>query len=399
MAKEKKTVLTEKQKKLKALDLQMEKNFPGKILKGEEAINAMSYKRIPTASMEVNFATYGGFCEGKVVELFGPEDSGKTYFVLETIALNMKKDPDFTVAWVETEGDLDLKQIIRMYGIDINRFRIIPLDPVDGGEAALEMVRGYISSSLFDIIVINTVAGLVSKDEVAKNMDEASMALQARMMSKFFRVEIGNIFKTRTCMIFINQERETMDKYKPRTTGGGVALRYYSTQRIRSARRKVKASTDKVDETKVGKYHVSIQKNRAANGNYPYRECEYFAEYGVGISKTAEIVMIAKRENIGIEVSGAWYYYPTKDNPATDSDGNLMKFNGAKSLRVYLENHPEFLKELEKNALSLFESGDLEAETIKRKDVKAIKDQEMKDAKEMDKIQKELEEKGEIKNE
>lgn len=186
---------------------------------GQEAVDSLKTTRVSTASMEVDIALHGGFAKGTIVEIYGPESSGKTEFLLETIGKHQKVDPDFYAFWIETEGSLDLEDAKSKHGVDPDRLAVHYLDSSKGAEESLEFVRGLISSGIFDMGCVNSVAGLVTKTEADKKVGEAVMAEQARMLSKFFRMETGNIFKERLILAFVNQERDSMAMYSGPTTG------------------------------------------------------------------------------------------------------------------------------------------------------------------------------------
>lgn len=212
--------MSDKKKELEKLIGNLNANFgEGTVMFGAEAVEALKTERVTTASMEVDIALHGGFFRGGIVEIFGPESSGKTEFLLETIGKHQKEDPNFYAFWIETEGSLDLEDAKNKHGVDPDRLAVHYLDSSKGAEESLEFVRGLISSGLFDMGCVNSVAGLVTKAEADKKVGEAVMADQARMMSKFFRMETGNIFKNRLILAFVNQERDSMAMYSGPTTG------------------------------------------------------------------------------------------------------------------------------------------------------------------------------------
>jgi len=174
----------------------------------------------PTPSHEFNIMTNGGFGKGRIVELYGENSSGKTSMAIETIAKNQKTDPEFVAGWFETEGSVDPDQL-KMFGVDMSR--LVYWDQTEvGAEQGFDILRSLVASGQFNMIVVNSVAGLAPRVEVEGDMDKANIALTARMLSKLFRVITGSAYKTKTSLVFINQVRTNVGVMfgNPETTSG-----------------------------------------------------------------------------------------------------------------------------------------------------------------------------------
>jgi len=351
-----KAIYIDKDKQKRVMDFEKkinEKFGDGTIISGDKAVEKTKKIFIPSPSLELNIALCGGFVKGKAIELYGPESSGKTELILNTIGKVQKEDPNFTAGWLETEFSVDLSDAIKKHGIDKDRFHLIPFDPDKGAEWILDRIREAISNGVFDIIGINSIAGLTPKEEMSKDMGESVIAVQARMMSKFFRVTNALCDKTGTTVIFTNQERDSIGSYgNAQVTGGGKALKFWAWQRIRLTREFIKKESG-VDPKKVISIHAKITKNRAATG-HPFKECTYYAEYGKGINIYADLATAVKREMPDVfivskgawkplvEIRGSWIYYPNKNKTVVDKNGNKLAFNGLKEFRIYLQKNKKF---------------------------------------------------------
>ena len=293
----------ERQERMKALDAavgQIEKQFgKGSIMRlGQNNIVA-PVESISTGAISIDYALgIGGVPRGRVVEIFGPESSGKTTLALQIIAEAQKKGG--MAAFVDAEHALDAAYAKKL-GVDLDNLLV---SQPDNGEQALEIVEVIIRSNSVDVVVVDSVAALVPRAEIEGEMGEAQMGLQARLMSQALRKLTGAVSKSKTSLIFINQLREKIGVMfgNPETTTGGRALKFYSSVRIDI--RRIGAIKD--GEDVVGnRTRVKIVKNKMAP---PFREAEFDIMYGEGVSREGDLIDIAVEHKI-IEKSGAWFAY------------------------------------------------------------------------------------------
>ena len=293
----------ERQERLKALDAavgQIEKQFgKGSIMRlGQNNIVA-PVEVISTGAISIDYALgIGGVPRGRVIEIFGPESSGKTTLALQVIAEAQKRGG--MAAFVDAEHALDAAYAKKL-GVDLDNLLV---SQPDNGEQALEIVEVIIRSNSVDVVVVDSVAALVPRAEIEGEMGEAQMGLQARLMSQALRKLTGAVSKSKTSLIFINQLREKIGVMfgNPETTTGGRALKFYSSIRIDI--RRIGAIKDG-ENVVGGRTRVKIVKNKLAP---PFREAEFDVMYGEGVSREGDLIDIAVEHKI-IEKSGAWFAY------------------------------------------------------------------------------------------
>ncbi|HXY02605.1 MAG TPA: recombinase RecA [Terriglobales bacterium] len=314
----------------KAIDLafsQIEKQFgKGSIMRlgSKEAIVPISV--IPTGAISFDAALgVGGFPRGRVVEIFGPESSGKTTIALQVIAEAQKMGG--MAAFVDAEHALD-PGYAKKLGVDVDNLLV---SQPDYGEQALEIAETLVRSNAIDVLVVDSVAALVPKAELDGEMGDSHMGLQARLMSQALRKLTGIVSKSRTCMIFINQIREKIGVMfgNPETTTGGRALKFYASVRIDIRRI---AAIKEGDQVTGSRTKVKVVKNKVAA---PFREAEFDILYGEGISREGDLLDLAANHNI-VEKSGSWFSYK----------GERIG-QGRENARQFLRENKDILNKLE----------------------------------------------------
>jgi recombination protein RecA len=340
----------EQKERGKALDIavgQIEKQFgKGSIMRLGSSSPVSQMDSISTGAISIDYALgIGGVPRGRVIEVFGPESSGKTTLALQIIAQAQKAGG--MAAFVDAEHALDAKYS-RNLGVDIENLLV---SQPDNGEQALEIVEVLIRSGGVDVVVVDSVAALVPKAEIDGEMGDAQMGLQARLMSQALRKLTGVVSKSKTTLIFINQLREKIGVMfgNPETTTGGRALKFYSSVRIDIRRI---ASLKDGDQVVGGRTRVKIVKNKVAP---PFRSAEFDIMYGVGISREGDLLDLAVEHNI-VEKSGAWFSY----------SGERLG-QGRENVKVYLKEHPDVRDAIElkvRTELGLVVSNEAEPESV-----------------------------------
>ena len=324
--------------KEKAIELAMsavERQFgKGSIMRlGNEEPLVRDLQVISTGSISLDIALgVGGVPRGRIIEVYGPESSGKTTLCLHIVAEAQKKGG--VCGYIDAEHALDVAYA-RKLGV---RTDDLLLSQPDTGEQALEIAEMLVRSGAIDVLVIDSVAALVPKAELEGEMGDAHMGVQARLMSQALRKLTGTIAKSQTCVAFINQIRMKIGVMfgNPETTTGGNALKFYASQRMDIRR----IGAIKNGETVVGsRTRVKVVKNKVAP---PFKEVEFDIMYGSGISREGDLVDLASQENI-LEKSGAWYSF----------NGERIG-QGRENAKDYLRDHPEVAKDVERRVLEKF---------------------------------------------
>ena len=318
---------TEKDKALDAALLQIQKQFgKGAIMKLGDDNALTDIQAISTGSITLDVATgIGGVPRGRIIEIYGPESSGKTTLTLHIIAEAQKTGGK--AAFIDAEHALD-PEYAKHLGVDINELLV---SQPDTGEQALEICEMLVRSGALDVIVIDSVAALVPKAEIQGEMGDSHVGLQARLMSQALRKLAGAINKSKTAVIFINQLREKVGVMfgNPETTTGGRALKFYSTMRMDVRRIESIKSGDSVLGNRT---RVKIVKNKVVP---PFKQAEFDIMYGEGISKAGDILDCAV-ENGVVEKAGSWYSF-----------GGERIGQGRENVKTYLQSNPDIMDRIE----------------------------------------------------
>ena len=317
---------TERNRLIQQALTQMDKQFgKGSVLQLGSR-NVLPVSVIPTGSISVDSALgVGGFPRGRVIEIFGPESSGKTTLALHIIA--EAQAAGGAAAFVDAEHALD-PGYARNLGVNIDELLV---SQPDYGEQTLEITNALVSSGVIDVVVVDSVAALVPKAELDGEMGDSFMGLHARLMSQALRKITGAVARSNTCMIFINQVREKIGVVfgNPETTTGGRALKFYSSVRVDIRRMAALKDGDKVIGNRT---KVKVVKNKVAA---PFREAEVDILYGEGFSREGDLLDLGSDQGI-VEKSGSWFSY------AGERLGQ-----GRETARVFLKEHPEIRKKIE----------------------------------------------------
>lgn len=322
----------ERKKALSVALANIEKQFgKGAIMRMAEGTEIEDIDTVSTGSLGLDLALgVGGLPRGRIIEVFGPESSGKTTLTLHVIAEMQKLGG--TCAFIDAEHALDIQYAKRL-GVDVPN---LLLSQPDTGEQALEIADALVRSGSVDLIVVDSVAALTPKSEIEGDMGEALPGLQARLMSQALRKLTGSITRTKSMVVFINQIRMKIGGYgNPETTTGGNALKFYSSVRLDIRRT---GGIKKGDEVIGNETRVKVVKNKVAP---PFKQATFDILYGEGISRTGEIIDIGSDLGV-IEKSGAWYSY----------NGQKIA-QGKEKAREYLASNPEVSEEIEQKIREL----------------------------------------------
>ncbi len=317
----------DKQKALEAALAYIEKQFgKGSVMKLGDSSSKMNVEVIPTGSLSLDIALgVGGIPKGRIIEVYGPESSGKTTIALHMVAEVQKQGG--IAGYIDAEHAMD-PVYAKALGVDIDNLYI---SQPDDGEQALEIAETMVRSGAIDIVIVDSVAALVPRAEIQGEMGDSHMGLQARLMSQALRKLTGITNKSKCSVVFINQLREKIGITfgNPETTTGGRALKFYASVRIDIR----KADTLKQGDSVIGnRTKVKIAKNKVAP---PFKTAEFDIMYGQGVSKEGDILDLAAEIDV-INKSGAWYSYK-----------ETRIGQGRENAKIYLKEHPEQCKEIE----------------------------------------------------
>ena len=331
-----------REEKLKALEsalAQIEKQFgKGTVMKLGENNAHMNIETVPTGALSLDIALgLGGLPKGRIIEIYGPESSGKTTVALHAVAEVQKRGG--IAGFIDAEHALD-PVYAKNIGVDIDNLYI---SQPDNGEQALEITETMVRSGAVDIVIVDSVAALVPKAEIDGEMGDSHVGLQARLMSQALRKLTAVISKSNCIVIFINQLREKVGVMfgNPETTTGGRALKFYSSVRMDVRR----IESLKMNGEVIGnRTRIKVVKNKIAP---PFREAEFDIMFGQGISKEGDILDIAANEGI-VQKTGAWFAY---------NDNKIGQ--GRENAKAFLKNNPEVLAEIENKVRAKFEMPEL----------------------------------------
>lgn len=337
----------EKMKRLQASMAQINKRFGANtVMKASDAAaqGKLAKKIITTPSLELNDALHCGGFAG-IVELYGPNSSGKTSLAIDTLAKSQKNDPNFVGGWLETEGSVT-EQMLADHGVDLERLVYWRQEDVGNAENALDILRGFVVGGDIDMIVVNSVAGLAPKTETEDDLEKQNIALTARLLSKFFRVVNGFAAKNDVTLIFINQIRDNVGQMfgDTTTTTGGKALAFYASQRIKMNRNKIMAA-DPIKEEDGVKISCIVHKNRFAGKNNPFTKCIYYATYANGIDSVIPMPTMLLEAGI-MRQAGAWWYYEDAQGQLITIDGIAGKFSSKNNFLDVLRTNEKWYNEM-----------------------------------------------------
>ena len=347
----------DKLKTLESTISQIERNFgKGSVMKlGEREV--VEIDAISSGSLSLDIALgIGGLPKGRIVEIYGPESSGKTTLALHVIAEAQKKGG--TCAFVDAEHALDP---VYAKKLGVNTDEMLISQP-DNGEQALEIADTLVNSNAIDVLVVDSVAALVPRAEIEGDMGDSHMGLHARLMSQALRKLTGSISRSQSLVIFINQIRQKIGVMfgNPETTTGGNALKFYAS--IRMDIRRIGAIKDR-DEVVGNQTRVKVVKNKLAP---PFKTVEFDIMYGEGISKNGEILDLATKDGL-VEKAGAWYSY----------NGERIG-QGRENAKIYLKDNPRVALEIEESIRSQNKEQDTKAEDELNDNKEDLPDKEMK---------------------
>jgi recombination protein RecA len=345
----------EREKNLESAISQIEKQFGKGSIMRLGSTERFQVSVIPTGILTLDYALgVGGVPRGRIIELYGPEGSGKTTVALQIIASAQKRGG--VAAFIDAEHALD-PNYARKLGVNLENLLI---SQPDTGEQALEIAEILVRSGAVDVIVIDSVAALVPKAELEGEMGDAFIGLQARLMSQALRKLTGVISKSQTVAIFINQLREKVGVFfgNPETTPGGRALKFYASVRIEVKKAESMKDGSEITGTKV---KVKVVKNKVAP---PFREGEFELIYGEGISREGCILDTGVETKV-IDKSGTWFIY--KD---------IRLGQGRENAKAYLRDHPELADEIEKEIRKSWGIENVEQEEVSTEKVKEVKEEQ-----------------------
>lgn len=322
------------------------KKLVGRIGVDEELMNRLKINFIPTPSKNVNDATGGGFPRRRTTIIAGLQDSGKTSLVLETIALNMKKDPKFVAGWLESESSLEKDYICNTFGIDPNRFFYMEHDREGAGEKALDMTEAVLSTGAVDIMCINSLKCLVPSEEFRKSLSEAVVGVQARMNARMTRKFTSLVAENNTAFVIITHLTTDIGSMSrdPLVVSGGSAILYASSLTLDLRKRSI-GESDPITKEEGVKIGVTVKKNHCVPDRNPYLKTEYYAIFGEGIEQYLTTLEAAVSQGI-LTQSGAFIKEPDEKGEPKVIDGVKYQWQGKEKFRQFMIENPEYFENL-----------------------------------------------------
>ena len=312
----------------------------GKVVAGflndKEIADSLTVKYLPTPNDDLNEAIGGGFPIGRTTVITGLSDSGKTSVALETIGLEMQKNPEFVALWLESENSLELNYIVDTFHIDPNRFIIVEMNLKEGGEAALDQCASLLRTGSFNVFVINSMKALIPKTQLNKAISEDTVALQARMNTKALSQYLSIIHEHNICFIIIQHLSTLIGTLSrdPYALAGGLFMKYGGSL-ILDFRKQSVLDTDPITKEEGQKYMISVKKNHVCPKIYPYVKVPHYIIYGEG----TEVILTTLRKAVDqgvLRASGAWIFWDEKE----------LKWNGKAAFREDMKKNPEILQTL-----------------------------------------------------
>jgi recombination protein RecA len=351
----------------KKMNEKIGKKIMGRIGNDAEILDRLTIKFIPTPCADLNAAVGGGFPRRRCTIIAGKPDSGKTSLVLETIAINQKKDPEFVAGWLESENSLKKEYLCDTFGIDPDRFFYIPLDKSIGAEKTLDIVQGVLEVGAIDLFCINSLKCLVPNQEMEASLGDAVVAVQARMNARMTRKFTPIVAEYDTAFILITHlstEIGTMSR-DPMIIAGGQAIAYWS-QLTLDLRKHSMGPNELIGRDEGVKISVTVKKNHCVPDRNPYLKLEYYAVFGEGIEQILTSLDGAIEQGV-VEMHGNWIWWmePGSTEP-------LQKWSGKQTFRTYMKTHPEDWEKFQ----AMLEGEYTTVEDLTEEEVQAIKMEE-----------------------
>lgn len=321
------------------------KSIIGRIGTNEEMQEKLEVEFIPTPSLKINTMFGGGFARRNISIICGAPDSGKTMYLLETIALNQKLDPNFVALWLESEASLKM-EALNMFGIDTNRFVILKHDREGAGEEAINRIEASLAMGVYDMVVINSLKCLVPSEEFAKDMNSVQVGAQSRLNAKMMR-KLTSLVEEYNCAMVIVQHLTTQIGVMhgdPMTLAGGNAIRY-GAMLIADFRKVSVGPGEPIDKEEGMKINVYIRKNHVMIDKYPYQSSTYYVIYNQGVEKYMEALALAVEQGL-IEEKKPYYKIVDENGEAKIVDGVKMQWQGLAKFRQYCIENPQFYEDL-----------------------------------------------------